>query len=77
MEPGLDRALGDADDIGDLRMRQPDVVMQDNDDAMLRRQAFERPIERIAVVDGDRGIRDARSVDRQLADVDAPASIAP
>ena len=51
--------------------------MQDEDRALLDRQASERPVERIAVVDGDEVIRTRRPVDRQDSDIGRPRPATP
>ena len=53
----------------------PGVVVQDEDRAMFRRQAPERAVEGVPVVDRDRRVGSARSVDRQDPDIGAPASM--
>lgn len=75
MQPRLHGTDGGTDDLGDLRERKPGVVVQDEDRAMLRRQPHEGAIECVTVVDRDRRIGSARSVDRQDPDVGAPAPI--
>jgi hypothetical protein len=76
MEPGLHCAEGHADDVGDLPERQPGVVMQHEDRAVLGRQTPERAIQRVPVVDRDDGVGSTRSVDRQDPDARGPSTMA-
>jgi hypothetical protein len=76
VEPGLHGSHGDAHDLTDRGQRKPDMVMQDHHRAMLRREPTERPLEGIAIVDGDHRIDTAQPTVRQGADVHRPASVA-
>ena len=51
VESGFDRTDGCADRICDIGERQPCVVMEGKDRAMLWCQAGERAIERVSVID--------------------------
>ena len=75
VEPGFHRPDRDADDVGDGRERHPGVVVQDDDRAVLRRQAHERPLKGVTVVDGHRRIGPPRPVDRQCPDMAAPMPV--
>ena len=75
VESGLDGARRHADDLGDRGQRQADVVVQDEDRAMLRRESEEGALERVPVVDRDGRVGATRSVDRELTDPLAPAPI--
>ena len=55
----------DAEGLGDLDQGQPEVVVQDEDRALLDGQASERAVEGVAIRDGDDLVRTRRSVDRQ------------
>jgi hypothetical protein len=46
-EPGHDRALRDPDDLGDLGVREPLHVAQDDDLAEFERQAADRRVQRV------------------------------
>ena len=56
MDAGLDRADRDIERLGDLGMAHPEVVVQDEDRSLFRRQAPEGPFQLIAVVDGQERI---------------------
>ena len=51
MEPRLDGADGHTDDVGDLGQRKTGVVVEDEDRAVLRRQARERALQAVAILD--------------------------
>src|SRR5215213_8256103 len=51
MESRSGRAGGDAEGLGNLDQRQPEVVVQDEDRALLDRQLPERPLELVAIED--------------------------
>ena len=70
-----DGSHGHAGDLGDRGERHARVVMQDDDGAVFRRQATERPRERIAIVDRNGLVRAARPVDRERSDVRAPPPV--
>src|SRR5262245_61278886 len=55
MQSRSGRARGDAEELGDLHEGQPEVVVQDEDRALLDGQASERPLGLVAV--GDDGAR--------------------
>ena len=64
VEPGLRGPEWDAESIGHLGQRQPEVVMEDEDGALLEGQPPEGALELVAVVDGEDARAARRLVDR-------------
>ena len=57
VQSGAGRARGDAEELGDLHERQPEVVVQDEDRPLLDREPAERPLQFVAVGDGGSAVR--------------------
>ena len=77
MQSRAGRPDRDAEGLGDLGQRQPEVVVQDEDSPVLDRHAPEGAIERIALDDRDKAVGTDRPVDRQDPDVGRPRPTTP
>ena len=62
MQSGAGCAGRDAEKLGDLHQRQPEIVVQDEDRALLDREPAEGPLQFVAVVDDAGAIRGGRPV---------------
>ena len=65
MESRSGRPGRDAERLGDLRRRVPEVVVQYEDGALLRRQASEATFEEVSVAHSQQLVGSRRSVDRE------------
>ena len=69
MQAGPDGPFGDVKGAGDLDRIEPQVMAQDQDGPLIRREAAEAAIEKVTIEDALRVVRPDRPVDRQGADV--------
>src|SRR4029079_12113001 len=76
-EPGLRRPEGDVQDLGDRRDGHPDVVMEHEDGALLRRQPSEATLELVAVRHEGGRITDRFGAQGRQLDLDRPATTPP
>jgi hypothetical protein len=74
MEAGLRRAQWDAELRGDIRERHPEVVVQDDDCAPLRREPSHGCIEELPVGERRRRVHDGWSIDLAELDLDDPTT---
>ena len=75
MESGAGRPRRDAERLGDLGGRVPEVVVQYEDRPLFGRQPAEPAVKLVPVGDGEQVIGRGRSVDRQHAKVRCPAAL--
>ena len=76
MEPRAGGAGRDAERLGDLRRRVPEVVVQDEDRPLFGREPAEPTFEQVPVGDREQLVGSGRSVDRQDPQVRGSAALA-
>ena len=75
MESGTGRAGRDAERLGDLGWRVPEVVVHGEDGPLLGRQPSKAAVEEVPVRDGQQLVGRRRSVDREEPQVRRPATL--